>query len=358
MSHTRTCFQQLRGDSAQLRLDLARLSSELHDFLVDPSMGRSHGQGFASQVRSPSPSVVARGAGAVPATFHAQYERHDELQASGFSVAHVNACASRSDGYARWCNTSTSSCVGNANVAKTASLEELVISRAHGSATVSSCAKVPGFDLSSCASCCSVHHHPPHQCFEGGVVDDNIEARIRMDRTLSVQAPENMLLRKIVGDGNCLFRALSAGLFRAKGVHHTHEELRRMIIHQIIACPALHSRFYDSVDFNNYIADMSKDGFYGDELCIRSFVECLRVGVRVHHPRGMPITFGDGPGCIHLARNGRNHFDVYVPKPGPDISLSTHPFAEEDSNLNENDQGPAVSAAVCDSQARDDDKDV
>ncbi|CAE7690756.1 unnamed protein product [Symbiodinium sp. KB8] len=104
-----------------------------------------------------------------------------------------------------------------------------------------------------------------------------------------------------------------------------HEELRSLIVNRIIASPTLHNRFYDSVDFNNYIANMSKEGFYGDELCIQSFVECLDVGVCVYHPRGRPVSFGASASTIHLAHNGVDHFDVYVPKVNPDVAHASLP---------------------------------
>ena len=171
----------------------------------------------------------------------------------------------------------------------------------------------------------SSHIFHDHQHFEGGVVNDNVETRTSVDRILSSISPNHMLLRKVAGDGNCLFRALSIGLHRVSGRRLNHEELRSLIVNRIIASPTLHNRFYDSVDFNNYIANMSKEGFYGDELCIQSFVECLDVGVCVYHPRGRPVSFGASASTIHLAHNGVDHFDVYVPKVNPDVAHASLP---------------------------------
>lgn len=174
------------------------------------------------------------------------------------------------------------------------------------------------------------------------------EAIATAKQALIQQLPSNLRLEAVLGDGNCLFRALCRSLISSKSSAPDHVQLRAECIQAIQRNPVLHATFFDHQDFQDYISEMQVDGAYGDELCIRAFCIIYKCSVTVFTAQHGPRTFGDQSLGLqfYLAHNGINHFDAVLPRPhrnylnhvsGPasikaehSISSSPKPVTEED----------------------------
>ena len=170
------------------------------------------------------------------------------------------------------------------------------------------------FDAGGCASPTSVFAEPRHQSFVfhsalpppficGGAVCQKVHKRAQVDHALSTISPPGFHLRKVAGDGNCLFSALALGLFHASDTMVDHLVMRQHVVQSIISQPLQRRRFYDDIDFNNYICNMSVPGHYGDELCISGFAAFYDSKVLVLVPDGQSHSFGPGDLLIRLAFN-------------------------------------------------------
>ena len=113
-------------------------------------------------------------------------------------------------------------------------------------------------------------------------------------------------------DGNCLFRALSDQLH---GHQNDHKSLRAKAINYLRENKETF-KFYieDDQTFDDYIADMSKDGFWGGQLEMTALAEILNFNVVVHQVNApiMAQTFHPPMGSVptlHLSYHLGQHYN-------------------------------------------------
>lgn len=112
------------------------------------------------------------------------------------------------------------------------------------------------------------------------------EARARLSRVLSLYG---VRLRKVEGDGNCQFRALSLLLY---GQHTQHEAVRARAVKQLQSHPDRYSPYVHE-PYDEYLARMASDGQWGDNVSLQAACDTLGVEIRV---------FTDLPGaeCVEI----------------------------------------------------------
>ena len=142
-----------------------------------------------------------------------------------------------------------------------------------------------------------------------------------MDSKIVSLLPDFLHLQKVVGDGNCFFRAISRSYKDVTGTFIHHSSLRQNCVQHIIHDPDLRNSFFDDYDLQSYTDGMLCDGTYADELCIRSLASLLKIQICVYTPEhGMNI-FGNSPDPnthpIRIAHNGINHFDSVLFRQSP-----------------------------------------
>ena len=136
--------------------------------------------------------------------------------------------------------------------------------------------------------------------------------RKRVRRAIQRQLPQDLYVKSVPPDGNCLFHALSAGLAAGHAIQRTHRALRLECVQAIPRTDALRGRFMFDADLHKYVTDLAQDGVYGDELAIRAFCHVHRKCVRVFSPE-YTLTFGDAPDTINVAFDGTGHYDAVLP---------------------------------------------
>lgn len=133
-------------------------------------------------------------------------------------------------------------------------------------------------------------------------------------RSILNQLPGQLRYEHVLGDGNCLFRALQRGLTQIVSAPPDHIQIRAACVQAIRDKSELNAGFFDRIDFTNYVNSMAVDGTYGDELCIRAFCFHFNCAVTVFTASHGAQHFGNTafPREIFLAHNGINHFDAVL----------------------------------------------
>ena len=80
----------------------------------------------------------------------------------------------------------------------------------------------------------------------------------------------NLKRNSILGDGNCLFRALADQL---NWDTNTYYELRQNICLYMRYNSEYFSKFVSNQTFEEYLNEMSQDACWGDNLCIQAFAD-------------------------------------------------------------------------------------
>lgn len=140
-------------------------------------------------------------------------------------------------------------------------------------------------------------------------------------------------LRYIRGDGNCLFSAIAFGYHLSMGTVLNDNDLaqwakfyRRKAVASICTpngrIRPKYAGFVESCQSPTYCKNMAKDGFYGGELEISALSKALRIPIYVYSNTGTPrlISFYGidylPKQPIYLAYSGptHEHYDVFVPQ--------------------------------------------
>ena len=153
---------------------------------------------------------------------------------------------------------------------------------------------------------------------------------------------------RILPDGNCLFRALSY-----PNEEEGHLPLRILISDYIRKEWHFFSQFVLEEEGrcrrDEYAADVSTPGRWGDELCIRAFVNLFRVEVRVSYDDPLLADVWYSPPPSPVTRSTREkkersstkwllfchgcHYDVLLPIPPPSSSRCLFRPLGESSSL-------------------------
>lgn len=109
----------------------------------------------------------------------------------------------------------------------------------------------------------------------------------------------------MVGDGNCLFRALS---YPRVGTHAT---LRADVAAHVGRNWSTYRPFVDSPRRTTYVRDLARLGTWGDELVLHAYADMHpEERVLVHTDAGV-VTYGAGPRA-HRLRFRDGHYDVII----------------------------------------------
>jgi hypothetical protein len=131
----------------------------------------------------------------------------------------------------------------------------------------------------------------------------------------SVFNHEDFEWHQIRGDGNCLPRAISEGL-EIIGITVYFRKLRQDVIHYM----RNHKRkfmcfFTSSREFNKYLDDIAKDGFFCDGTFISAICNIYNVKVNIFNQttRSWTVVGQEGPD-IFLSYENNNHYSLLTPK--------------------------------------------
>lgn len=100
--------------------------------------------------------------------------------------------------------------------------------------------------------------------------------------------------RKVEGDGNCQFRALSDQLY---GTPDNHELVRQKVVNQLMSHPEIYEG-YVPMAYDDYLEKMSRNGEWGDHVTLQAAVDSY--GVRI-----FVITSFKDTCCIEILPNSQ-----------------------------------------------------
>jgi hypothetical protein len=137
-------------------------------------------------------------------------------------------------------------------------------------------------------------------------------------KIMAIIKAEGMFVKKMNGDGNCLFRSLSDQLFKDGGKDHN---IVRSVVCDYISMniDSFSGFFIDDIDINEYINKMRQNGEWGDNLEIyaaaMSYSRTITIfqdGLANNNSR---ISIGNGLSQppLMLLYDGRKHYDSVVP---------------------------------------------
>jgi hypothetical protein len=90
---------------------------------------------------------------------------------------------------------------------------------------------------------------------------------------------KRLRFQPIVGDGNCLFRALADQLHSDQ---YYHMDVRRNIIYHMRANSELFRKFiFNETSFDEYLYKMAQPYTWGDNLCIQAFCDIYSLNVNI-----------------------------------------------------------------------------
>ena len=89
---------------------------------------------------------------------------------------------------------------------------------------------------------------------------------------------QGLEIKKMLGDGNCLFRAVSTQIY---GDADWHADIRKHVVKYIKSERSYFGQFITE-DFDEYIAKMSREGCYGTNLEIQAIAEVYNRAVEVY----------------------------------------------------------------------------
>ena len=161
----------------------------------------------------------------------------------------------------------------------------------------------------------------------------------------------NLKITTILGDGNCLFRAIADQVF---GNEELHEDIREEIIDYIKDHESFCANFIeDNESFSSYISRMSCNGTWGGYLELCSAANLLNIQIVVHQAIGPTLTIdcdsdniafkkkkNNSVAIAHLSYHGKCHFNSVrlltdnTNKPAICFHLRTNGYSNN-NNVNE-----------------------
>ncbi|KAI6669405.1 hypothetical protein NL676_004290 [Syzygium grande] len=115
----------------------------------------------------------------------------------------------------------------------------------------------------------------PHVPKTNGEIPSVDEATLDHQRLLERLRLYGLVERKVQGDGNCQFRALSDQIYHT--AEH-HDFMRREIVEQLKSCPDIYEG-YVPMAYDDYLEKMSKTGEWGDHVTLQAAADLH--GVRI-----------------------------------------------------------------------------
>ena len=144
----------------------------------------------------------------------------------------------------------------------------------------------------------------------------------------------NLRVQQEVGDGSCLFRALSRRVTRNA---EDHAQLREAIVDYIAR---ERSSFEDFVpgDFDNYVAEMRKDGTWGGELEIAAFSRLHDISVHVWSAAGADYDSNyerppSNEPPLDLSYHDGSHYNTLLPRAVNDSTENPRDFDSQRTTI-------------------------
>ena len=127
----------------------------------------------------------------------------------------------------------------------------------------------------------------------------------------------NLEIKAIEGDGNCLFRAVSDQVY---GKEEYHDIIRQKCMDYLEIQKRFFKLFIDG-DFNEYIKEKRKDGAWGDDIELEALSEIYNRPIEIYSGSEKPLR------CFHedkndydrnvipirLSYHGRKHYNSVIP---------------------------------------------
>ncbi|KAA0044003.1 OTU domain-containing protein [Cucumis melo var. makuwa] len=117
----------------------------------------------------------------------------------------------------------------------------------------------------------------PHVPRINGEIPSVDEAASDHERLLDRLQVYDFVERKVQGDGNCQFRALSDQLY---GTPDNHELVRQKVVNQLMAHPEIYEG-YVPMAYDEYLEKMSRNGEWGDHVTLQAAVDSYDVQIFV-----------------------------------------------------------------------------
>ncbi|CAD51913.1 hypothetical protein PFAG_02479 [Plasmodium falciparum Santa Lucia] len=123
-------------------------------------------------------------------------------------------------------------------------------------------------------------------------------------------------LIEVIGDGNCLFRSISRNLFHKQKYHMY---VRKKCVEYMINYKEEYSIYFENNEFQQYIKNMSKNGYWGDELCIKATADAFDCIIYIitstlenwHLKYESKNNNGMYKKCVFLAYSSPTHYDCF-----------------------------------------------
>lgn len=125
-----------------------------------------------------------------------------------------------------------------------------------------------------------------------------------------------LAIREVTGDGNCLFRSVSDGLYGNEGRHF---ELRARCVAFMEANPDSFAPFMLEEEgwtsFDSYLSSMSRDAEWGGNLELMALSSSLRINVTIHQAGQRPwmmtnSPFGPATPSLHVSYHDGQHYNA------------------------------------------------
>lgn len=149
----------------------------------------------------------------------------------------------------------------------------------------------------------------------------NEEQEIKFQK---IMENNGFLIKKVVGDGNCMFRAFSDQVYGSEKYHNV---LREKCMDYLVVQKRFFQPFIEG-DFDCYINEKRKDGIWGDDIELEALSEIYNRPIEIYSGSVKPLR------CFHedkklylnntnkgivitpirLSYHGRKHYNSIVPK--------------------------------------------
>ncbi|KAJ3031749.1 OTU domain-containing protein 3 [Rhizophlyctis rosea] len=134
----------------------------------------------------------------------------------------------------------------------------------------------------------------------------------------------SLKLKDIIGDGNCMFRALAD---QYDGSPDTHKHHRAAVCSHLLNNRSYFEPFLsgkDASSFDWHVRNMSEDGTYGGNMELVAFAQPMKVDICVYWGGGCYIVRGnDNPSdrLLHIAYHSWEHYSSVRNEGGPMTGL-------------------------------------